>query len=84
MPDNMETERFENNNSQPNFSPDLSETDGSPTFDDSMDDTIQDLLDSLSSRGKGSYTCPYGHRCKKGGVLNDSTVTIFERNSQFR
>ena len=39
---------------------------------------------SLTSRGKGKYTCPYGRSCTKGGVQRDGTPVIFERNSAYR
>lgn len=40
-------------------------------------------LDVLKQRGKGTYTCPQGLACKKGGVEN-GVVVVFERNCNFR
>ena len=37
----------------------------------------------LMVRGKGTYTCPHGLDCRKGGV-QDGQVRIFVRNSDFR
>lgn len=56
----------------------------SPTVDDGINDTIQDLLKSLVSRGKGNHICPFGYRCRKGGVDSNGEMVIFERNSVFR
>ncbi|OJD28436.1 hypothetical protein ACJ73_00151 [Blastomyces percursus] len=56
----------------------------SPPFDDAINDTIQDLLKSLVSRGKGDHFCPLGHRCRKGGVDGNGEIVNFERNSVFR
>jgi hypothetical protein len=47
-------------------------------------DTTTDILESLSSRGKGIYFCPYGVACTKGGVQSNGERTLFERNSAFR
>lgn len=55
----------------------------SPGSERSPQGTLYDPLDSLSSRGKGNYTCPHGSSCTKGGFRNGETV-IFERNSAFR
>ncbi|KIW12853.1 hypothetical protein PV08_08040 [Exophiala spinifera] len=38
----------------------------------------------LLSRGKGKHVCPYGYRCDKGGLRDDRTLVVFERNSAFR
>ncbi|KLJ13167.1 hypothetical protein EMPG_11889 [Blastomyces silverae] len=56
----------------------------SPPIDDATNDTIQDLLKSLVSRGKGDHFCPLGHRCRKGGVDGNGEIVNFERNSVFR
>ncbi|KAM3433342.1 hypothetical protein NHJ13734_006492, partial [Beauveria thailandica] len=40
-------------------------------------------MESLKQRGKGSYTCPKGTKCDKGGVDKDGNVIIFDRNSSF-
>jgi len=55
-----------------------------PGSDDSIHDKIQELLSSLSSRGKGRHVCPFHSACRKGGVHRDGTVVIFKRNSAFR
>ncbi|KAL9108764.1 MAG: hypothetical protein Q9227_006560 [Pyrenula ochraceoflavens] len=48
------------------------------------DETLERTMESLSSRGKGHYTCPYGENCTKGGCLRDGTVAVFERNSAYK
>ena len=40
--------------------------------------------EKLKQRGKGSYTCPQGTKCKKGGVDKNGNLRIFTRNSEFR
>ncbi|XWW98597.1 hypothetical protein V2A60_006597 [Cordyceps javanica] len=40
-------------------------------------------MDALKQRGKGSYTCPKGIRCDKGGVDKDGKIIVFDRNSSF-
>lgn len=45
---------------------------------------VDDLLTTLATRGKGTYVCPYGYDCKKGGVKLDGGLVTFERNSSFR
>jgi len=45
---------------------------------------VDDLLMSLATRGKGTYVCPHGYDCKKGGVKPDGGLLTFERNSSFR
>ena len=52
--------------------------------EDRIQDQINNLLNSLSSRGKGRYFCPCGINCKKGGVEADGTLKLFERNSAFK
>ncbi|KAI8625003.1 hypothetical protein F5Y19DRAFT_451951 [Xylariaceae sp. FL1651] len=49
-----------------------------------MNEADEAPQESLSRRGKGSYTCPYGVQCTKGGVADDGTLVILERNSAFR
>jgi hypothetical protein len=39
--------------------------------------------EQLRARGKGTYTCPHGLNCGKGGV-EDGKLKIFTRNSDFR
>ncbi|KAK3342138.1 hypothetical protein B0T25DRAFT_560062 [Lasiosphaeria hispida] len=43
-----------------------------------------ELRSSLKKRGKGSYTCPQGLGCTKGGVAADGSLAVFQRNSEFR
>ena len=38
----------------------------------------------LLSRGKGKHICHFGHNCDKGGVRDDGSLVVFERNSAFR
>lgn len=40
-------------------------------------------LEGLKQRGKGSYQCPLGHRCDKGGVDKHGRLVVFDRNSSF-
>lgn len=40
-------------------------------------------MEALKQRGKGSYYCPMGHRCDKGGVDKDGKLVVFDRNSSF-
>ncbi|KAK3342136.1 hypothetical protein B0T25DRAFT_359878 [Lasiosphaeria hispida] len=47
-------------------------------------EAITGLIDSLSARGKGRHTCPYGSGCKKGGLEADGSIRLFERNSAFK
>ena len=35
-------------------------------------------------RGRGSYVCPHGFDCKKGGVQASGELATFERNCAFR
>lgn len=57
---------------------------GSEASDDSDDDLFQGIdMDALSNRGKGSYICPAGPACTKGGVDKDGNLISFERNSSF-
>lgn len=62
------------------------ENTGSPNSDDSVYNAIQDCMNSISStlRGKGSFYCPLGTRCSKGGVAQDGTIIEFQRNSAFK
>lgn len=46
-------------------------------------DAVDRLLKSLTVRGTGKHTCPYGMSCTKGG-LRDGELLVFERNSAFR
>src|SRR5450755_4210257 len=60
-------------------------SDSGPSPQNRVDDNSGvPLLEQLRSRGKGHYTCPRGHDCKKGGVQSNGELTIFERNSTFR
>ena len=54
--------------------------------DDSSDDEEQFQsidMDALRQRGKGSYYCPKGKKCDKGGVDKDGNLVVFDRNSSF-
>ena len=42
------------------------------------------LLEQLSSRGSGSYRCPEGENCTKGGKHSDGRIRTFSRNSEFK
>ncbi|PHH84205.1 hypothetical protein CDD83_2323 [Cordyceps sp. RAO-2017] len=55
---------------------------------DESDDTDDELfleidMEALRQRGKGSYSCPKGFHCKKGGVDKEGNLVIFDRNSSF-
>ncbi|KAJ4234393.1 hypothetical protein FSOLCH5_004097 [Fusarium solani] len=69
-------------------------TDGHPSpgpnasaSDDSEEDEDEQFakidMEALKQRGKGSYYCPLGHRCDKGGVDKDGKLVLFDRNSSF-
>ncbi|KAH6894286.1 hypothetical protein B0T10DRAFT_558432 [Thelonectria olida] len=55
--------------------------------DDSEDEEEETFakidMDALRQRGKGSYYCPFGHRCDKGGVDKAGNLVLFDRNSSF-
>ncbi|UNI22672.1 hypothetical protein JDV02_008537 [Purpureocillium takamizusanense] len=52
--------------------------------DESDDELFLDIdMDALRQRGKGTYSCPKGTRCKKGGVDKEGNLIIFDRNSSF-
>lgn len=55
--------------------------------EDSGDDEDEQFskidMDALKQRGKGSYYCPLGHRCDKGGVDKEGRLVVFDRNSSF-
>ncbi|KAH0559376.1 hypothetical protein GP486_004110 [Trichoglossum hirsutum] len=53
-------------------------------FEGSIQETVTDLLTSLSARGRGSFVCPYDRSCVKGGVGRYGEIVTFERNSAFR
>ncbi|KAM0355906.1 hypothetical protein ACHAPU_000295 [Fusarium lateritium] len=57
------------------------------TSDDSGEDEDEQFskidMDALKQRGKGSYYCPLGHRCDKGGVDKEGKLVLFDRNSSF-
>jgi hypothetical protein len=55
-----------------------------PLSDPSIDDVAADLLEQMKYRGKGTYYCPYGQDCVKGGVAPDGTPITFMRNSSFK
>lgn len=58
----------------------LEDNDSDSDGDDELFDSID--MDALKQRGKGTYTCPKGLRCEKGGVEN-GMVVIFDRNSAY-
>ncbi|KAM0439932.1 hypothetical protein ACHAPT_001030 [Fusarium lateritium] len=55
--------------------------------DDSEEDEDEQFakidMEALKQRGKGSYYCPLGFRCDKGGVDKDGKLVLFDRNSSF-
>ncbi|KAF4967023.1 hypothetical protein FZEAL_10580 [Fusarium zealandicum] len=55
--------------------------------DDSEEDEDEQFaeidMEALKQRGKGSYNCPLGLRCDKGGVDKDGNLVLFDRNSSF-
>ncbi|PGH15721.1 hypothetical protein AJ80_05429 [Polytolypa hystricis UAMH7299] len=51
---------------------------------DSVEEQVRGLLESLSARGKGDHYCPYGAHCRFGGVDANGDLVLFERNSYFR
>ncbi|RSL62514.1 hypothetical protein CEP54_005686 [Fusarium duplospermum] len=55
--------------------------------DDSEEDEDEQFakidMEALKQRGKGSYYCPLGHRCDKGGVDKEGKLVLFDRNSSF-
>lgn len=81
-----ESEGFADPSTQPHLQRHKDPVDGidSPTSDDLMQDIIQDCLAKLSSRGKGTYTCPLGASCTKGDVASGGYLVKFERNSAFK
>ena len=59
---------------------------GSNTTQATADANEEDEAPSLSqlrARGSGTYTCPEGMSCKRGGVVQ-GRLRIFKRNSDFR
>lgn len=58
--------------------------DGGQSDDASAMVNLHQWLDTLKSRGKGRYTCPYETRCRKGAVGDDGELVVFVRNSDFR
>ena len=40
-------------------------------------------MEKLKQRGKGSYFCPKGKKCDKGGVDKSGNLVKFDRNSSF-
>lgn len=58
----------------------LDDNDSGSDDEEGLFDSID--MDALKQRGKGTYTCPKGLRCEKGGVEN-GMVVIFDRNSAY-
>ncbi|KAM5346714.1 hypothetical protein ACJ41O_009719 [Fusarium nematophilum] len=56
---------------------------GSDDSDDEDEQFAKIDMDALKQRGKGSYYCPLGHRCDKGGVDKEGKLVLFDRNSSF-
>ena len=57
---------------------------GSDASDDADDELFQRIdMAALGNRGKGSYSCPKGIKCTKGGVDKVGNLVAFERNSSF-
>lgn len=52
--------------------------------DDEQQTGYGSLLELLSSRGTGSYQCPHGTGCTKGGRLPGGSIKVFTRNSDFK
>ncbi|KAF5017172.1 hypothetical protein F66182_10928 [Fusarium sp. NRRL 66182] len=65
----------------PSPSGNASGSDGSGEDEDEQFNKID--MDALKQRGKGSYYCPLGLRCDKGGVDKDGQLVLFDRNSSF-
>ena len=54
--------------------------------EDSSDDDEQFAsidMEALRQRGRGSYLCPKGLKCDKGGVDKDGNLVFFDWNSSF-
>lgn len=57
---------------------------GSEASDDGDEELFQSIdMAALGNRGKGSYYCPKGIACTKGGVDKFGNLIAFERNSSF-
>jgi len=56
----------------------------SPNHTRSSSASTAETIERLRTRGTGSYKCPHGVRCKKGGVDKDGKVKEFSRNCDFR
>jgi hypothetical protein len=70
---------------QPDEASPKSESTGSDDSDsDDDDEQFQQIdMNALRQRGRGSYYCPKGIRCEKGGVDDDGNLKRFDRNSSF-
>ncbi|KAI5464725.1 hypothetical protein BGZ63DRAFT_421725 [Mariannaea sp. PMI_226] len=66
---------------QTSLSDDVAMSDGSDDEEEEIFSTID--MDALKQRGKGSYYCPLGHRCDRGGVDKSGNLVLFDRNSSF-
>jgi hypothetical protein len=52
--------------------------------DEYDDEEFQQIdMNALRQRGKGSYFCPKGRHCDKGGVDKEGNIVRFDRNSSF-
>ncbi|KAK9772949.1 putative C2H2-type domain-containing protein [Seiridium cardinale] len=41
-------------------------------------------IEEVSARGRGTYKCPHGKSCKKGGLRKDGRIRIFALNSEYK
>ncbi|KAK5995125.1 hypothetical protein PT974_03519 [Cladobotryum mycophilum] len=61
-----------------------SESEESGDDDDDDEEQFSRIdMEALRQRGKGTYYCPKGQRCDKGGVDKDGHLVLFDRNSSF-
>ncbi|KAJ4307799.1 hypothetical protein N0V84_012484 [Fusarium piperis] len=65
----------------PSPGPNASASDDSGEDEDEQFTKID--MEALKQRGKGSYYCPLGNRCDKGGVDKEGKLVLFDRNSSF-
>ncbi|RSM06659.1 hypothetical protein CDV31_009006 [Fusarium ambrosium] len=67
----------------PSPGPNASASDDSEEEEDEDEQFAKIDMEALKQRGKGSYYCPLGHRCDKGGVDKEGKLVLFDRNSSF-
>lgn len=82
---NFKTRKLLPDNNHFDSLPNAGDDSGSDDSDDDDDDEQFQRIDmeALRQRGKGSYYCPKGLRCDKGGVDKDGNLVLFDRNSSF-